>query len=106
MTMRAGVAIAMALVLASCARRPPPRAYAVTITNFVFQPATLRIAPGDTVVWKNTDIVPHTATARDGAFDSKTIDGGANWRWVATATGSHPYYCVFHPNMQAAIEVR
>lgn len=96
----------MGLALASCARRPPPRAYTVTIVNFVTQPATLRVAPGDTVVWKNTDFVPHTATARDGAFDSKTIDGGKSWRWVAAAAGSHPYYCIFHPNMQATIEVR
>jgi plastocyanin len=96
-----------ALVAGSaCTRRAPPRAHTLTIQNFVFRPAALQVASGDTIVVKNTDIVPHTATARDGAFDSKSMNAAAEWRWVADTVGTHPYYCVFHPNMQGTIEVR
>jgi plastocyanin len=89
----------------ACAVRRP-RAHAVTMRNFGFDPAVVTVAVGDTVVWTNADFVPHTATARDSAWDSKTIAGDSAWRYVARAPGRHPYYCVFHPNMQGTVEVR
>jgi plastocyanin len=102
------VALALAGLGAAtgCKHRPPPRAYTVTIENFAFKPATLIVAPGDTVVWKNGDFVPHTSTARDHAWDSKNIDGSGTYRFVAAAPGTHAYYCVYHPTMQGTLEVR
>ena len=61
---------------------------------------------GDTVVWTNTDFVPHTASARDSSWDSKSIAASAAWRFVAQTKGRQQYYCVFHPNMVGTIEVR
>jgi plastocyanin len=79
----------------------------VTIRNFAFVPATVTVAPGDTIVWANTDFVPHTATARDRLWDSQAIAGSeGTWRLVARTPGRHAYYCVFHPNMQGVVEVR
>ena len=89
----------------ACSRRVP-RSHHITIRNFIFQPETLTVAAGDTVVWTNTDFVPHTATARGGAWDSKSVGASATWTLVARTAGRHAYYCVFHPNMQGAIEVR
>ena len=43
--------------------------------DFGFTPAEVDVAEGDTIVWSNADFVPHTATARDAAWDSKAIDG-------------------------------
>src|SRR5882757_9164690 len=37
--------------------------------NFVFVPDTITVKTGDTVTFKNTGKVPHTATADDGSFD-------------------------------------
>ena len=92
---------------AGCAPHTPPRAYNVKISNFVFQPAALTVAAGDTVVFTNADIVPHTATARDSTWDSKEIKSGdGTWRLVASKPGKQAYYCLFHPNMQGTIEVR
>ena len=62
--------------------------------------------PGVKVGRENADFVPHTATARDGAWDSKSIDGSSAWRTVASAAGRHQYYCVFHPTMKAAVVVQ
>ena len=64
------------------------------------------MAAGDTVVWTNSDFVPHTATARGGAWDSKSVGANGTWTLVARTAGRHAYYCVFHPNMQGVIEVR
>lgn len=83
-----------------------PKAYQVSISNFLYSPDTLVVAQGDTVTWTNDDFVPHTVTARDSSFDSQSIDAGAKWSWVAGTPGTHPYFCAFHPIMQGMIEVR
>ena len=92
-------------VVAACTR-PAPRAHTVTIKNFAFEPAELTIARGDTVVWSNTDFVPHSATARDSAWDSKDIAANATWRDVPGKAGRYEYYCVLHPTMKGTIVVR
>ena len=95
-----------ALVAAvGCARREP-RAHTVAMRGFAFQPETLTVAQGDTVVWTNEDVVPHTATARDSTWDSGSVPSAATWRLVADRPGVRSYYCVFHPNMRGSIEVR
>ena len=83
-----------------------PQVHVVNIRNFVFEPATVAAAVGDTVVWKNTDIVPHSAKARDSLWDSRAIGTDSSWRFVAQGPGRHTYYCEFHPNMQGTVEVR
>jgi plastocyanin len=79
----------------------PSKVVTVVIRNFEFEPATVIVYVGDTVEWKNDDIVPHTATA-DGktqkpAFDSGTIRKRAVWRYVAQRKGTYNYACTFHP---------
>ena len=82
------------------------RTYRVVMKNFDVVPATIAVATGDTVEWTNADFVPHTATARDSSWDSKSIDGSQTWRLVARTPGRHEYYCVFHPNMRGIVDVR
>jgi plastocyanin len=74
--------------------------------NFGFTPAELTVARGDTVVWSNTDFVPHSATARNSAWDSKAIEANGSWRLATREAGRYDYYCVFHPNMKGTIVVR
>lgn len=78
--------------------------HTVTIEGMQFQPATLTVKRGDKVVWRNKDIVPHTATA-PGKFDSKGIAGGASWSWRARAKGRYDYVCTYHPGMKATLAV-
>jgi plastocyanin len=74
--------------------------------TFGFVPADVTVAAGDTVVWSNSDIVPHSATARDASWDSKAIAVNESWKFVARGAGRHDYYCVFHPTMKGTIVVR
>ena len=99
------MAAAIGAVGAGCSS-PAPRRYEVAIKNFAFDPVQLTVAVGDTVIWSNTDFVPHTTTARDSTWDSKQINGSDKWQLVPTATGTHEYFCVFHPTMRATIVVR
>ena len=82
----------------------------VEIRGFKFEPATVTIQAGETVEWKNDDIVPHAATADGGAqkpaFDSGTIQTGAAWRYIAQKKGTYNYTCTLHPNMKGEVIVQ
>jgi len=77
------------------------------ISGSRFQLPALTVNAGDTVEWKNSDIVPHTATSTDSkTFDSGRIEVGAKWEYVATKKGIFNYECTFHPNMQGQLVVK
>ena len=87
----------------------PPRAipvHTVTIAGMHFSPAIVEVRRGERIEWVNSDLVPHTVTARDGSFDSKTIAAGAAWAWVPTRAGSVAYACAYHPDMTASVTIR
>lgn len=84
----------------------PGRTHTVVMEGMRFSPSTLRIQRGDTIVFKNNDLVPHTATAkqRDG-FDSGIIKPGESWSFVPQVHATMPYVCIFHPMMEGRIEM-
>jgi plastocyanin len=86
--------------------RPKPKTHTVTMENMRFQPQRLTVARGDTVVWVNKDLVPHTATSKAGGFDSQVIPAEKSWRFTARQKGEFAYICAFHPTMTATLQVR
>lgn len=76
----------------------------VTIEGMKFAPSSLTVRRGDTVVWVNHDLVPHTATAA-GTFDSQPIAPNKSWSYVASKAGRHDYVCTLHPTMKATLVV-
>jgi plastocyanin len=98
----APVTVVAGLALAGVAHAA---SHTVTLQSFQFQPQTLKVKAGDEVVFVNRDILDHTATASNNAFDSKTIRPGDSWKWTARAPGEYPYVCSFHPSMTGVIEV-
>lgn len=48
--------------------------------------ATLTVRAGDVMVWKNEDVVPHTATAK--GLDTGTIAAGESRRYTAQPKGT------------------
>jgi plastocyanin len=76
----------------------------ITMENLVVSPAEARAKVGDTLELINKDILAHTATARNGDFDvamppKKTVT------FVLKKAGAIEYYCRFHPNMKAVLNV-
>lgn len=101
---RAGLAVAG---LGAACTRAAPRSHVVEIRGFAFLPATLQVPAGDTVMWINHDVVPHTATREGGGWDSGSLGGEQVWRWVVTGRDSQSYYyCAFHPTMRGALVIR
>jgi plastocyanin len=91
----------------SMADQPNAKAHTVTIEDMRFQPAVLVVAPGDTVVWINKDLVPHTATSQIGGFDSDVILASESWRYtVQEKKGDFAYICTLHPAMKGTLRVK
>jgi len=71
-----------------------------------YVPAELAVSPGDTVMWANRDIVPHTVTAEHRRFDSGFLSPSAEWSLVVRESGRISYACTFHPTMKGALVVK
>ena len=98
-----GVGALIASCIASVPATRPQRAttHRVTIAGFRYQPDTLRVALGDTVVFRNSDQFGHTASSQTaGVLETSLIAGGDSANWVATAPGVVDYICAFHPSMR------
>jgi plastocyanin len=68
-----------------------------------FDPGTLDVKVGDTVVWRNTGSAQHSVTS--DVFDSKLIDPGAKWERTFTSVGVFNYRCTPHPWMKGVVRV-
>ena len=69
-------------------------------SNFVFQPDSITIQTGQSVTFKNTGQVPHTATADDGSFDKTPLNPGDSFTTPAFKTaGTFTYKCSFHASL-------
>ena len=106
-----GASFAAALVLILCsmgqAAGDPAetRTHTVTIEGMRFQPESITVARGDTIIWVNKDLVPHTATSEAGGFDSKDIQADKSWRYTLREKGDFVYICTFHPTMKGMLRV-
>lgn len=78
---------------------------AVGIADFHFTPATLTIHVGDTVSWTNSGPSSHTATARDGSFNTGQLSRGHSASHTFTAPGTYAYFCSIHPFMHGTVTV-
>ncbi len=97
----------LAHVLASAVAGIDARTHVVSIENMKFSPDVVFVRAGDIVVFKNRDLVPHTATAKaDKAFDSGMLQHGSEWRFTPEHEGTIRYACAFHPMMEGAVIVK
>lgn len=95
--------IVCAIVVSADQRKA--KTHTITIEGMRFQPEVLSVVRGDTIVWVNKDIVPHTATSKAGSFDSKLIQVDKSWNYTVRTKGDVAYICTFHPTMKAMLRV-
>jgi len=95
--------------------------YDIGMTARRFDPATVTVSPGETVVWKNTSSPAHTVTAYEeelpdgvdffasGEADSEdtareawhdgfggALDADDTYEHTFEVAGEHPYFCIPH----------
>jgi plastocyanin len=83
----------------------------VTIEGSRFTPSTLTVHVGDSIVWVNKDLFPHTATSSaapssTARFDSQAIAPERSWTYKASVKGEFDYVCSFHPTMKGTLRVQ
>jgi plastocyanin len=100
-----GTVVATAFAVTSCRAKHEPVVHQVAIRAMQFEPSTLEVSVGDTVVWTNEDLVPHTVTAA-GSFDSQSLTTKQTWSYTASKAGEYAYGCTFHPTMKGTLTVR
>jgi manganese oxidase len=100
------LAVSAIVLLGSYAAWAAPNAVAVDVKDSKFTPASITVARGTTVTWRNGDEEPHTVTSIDGVFKSSALESGARVSYTFTKPGTYHYFCSFHPHMQADIIVQ
>lgn len=77
----------------------------ITIDNFTFAPAELRVPVGTVVTWVNRDDTPHTVVDNKNSFRTKALDTDDAYTFTFKAAGEFDYFCGLHPFMTAKIIV-
>lgn len=101
------VLVCAAAILSSSAEArdaAPAVRHTVIMEGTQYEPATLTVKRGETVVWINKDPFPHTVTT-PGVFDSHSIAVGKSWKYKARRAGEFPYVCTLHPTMKGTLRV-
>jgi plastocyanin len=76
----------------------------ISMENLEISPAEGSAKVGDTVRLVNKDDFAHTATAQNGDFDM-TMPPKKTVTMVLKKAGKVEYYCRFHPNMKATLNI-
>jgi alcohol dehydrogenase (cytochrome c) len=91
-----------------------PAGGGLRILDAYYQPLATTVVNGSTVVWRNDDTAPHTATSGTGpsdtnkgkGFDTGIIPTGASSRATTiNGQGTVNYFCSIHPWMAGVIKV-
>ncbi len=80
----------------------------VIISGYAYSPATLTVAPRQTLTVVNRDRVTHDLSSdRRGLFGVAALGGGKSGTFTAPSTpGTYSYFCSFHPDMHGTLTVR
>jgi plastocyanin len=77
----------------------------VSIRNLAYEPASVTIATGQTVVWTNNDDRDHQVRAENGAFESPNLSPGGSFSFTFKTAGTYAYGCPLHPRERGVIRV-
>ncbi|MEJ0018799.1 MAG: cupredoxin family copper-binding protein [Acetobacteraceae bacterium] len=77
----------------------------VSIDNFSFSPATLRVAPGTKVSWVNHDDTPHSIVCPALTLKSPALDTDESFATTFERIGTYDYICGLHPHMRGQVIV-
>jgi plastocyanin len=98
--------VAISLAVLPAAALAAGKTHTVRIEGMKFVPERLEVAAGDTVVWTNKDLVPHTVTASGAKVESGELAPNRSWRFVAKRKGEMAYICRLHPVMKGLLVVK
>ena len=77
----------------------------VTIKDYKFAPAMVKVGVGSTVTWTNKDADVHTVMSATGLFVSGALDTDDKFSYTFTKAGTYVIACSLHPQMSETIVV-
>ena len=79
----------------------------VQIVDYSFNPSTVVIDLGDTVIWNQTGAHTHTVTSTTpaGELDSGDLTTGAQYSHTFNTAGTFNYHCSIHTSMTGSVTV-
>jgi plastocyanin len=77
----------------------------VSIVYRAYQPSDLTVVAGQTVIWTNSGLGPHTVTSDAALFDSGRLEAGATFSYTFSTPGTYLYSCTVHPTMHGKVVV-
>jgi len=75
----------------------------IAIKNFSFNPQTVTIKKGATIIWTNEDSTIHKIAS--DTFNSGNLNQGNTYQFQFNNTGTYNYHCAIHPSMTGQIIV-
>jgi len=94
-----------AILIASITGTASAAEVEVLIDKNRYEPASVTVKAGDTVVWRNAE----KRTSHDVAFDdgekSERMMPDDQYRRTFSTPGRYPYHCVPHPHMKGEVVV-
>lgn len=93
--------VAMGLsILTSVSASPLPEPTAnVAMVDNAFQPQTVTVQAGTTVIWTNNGTLPHTSTSDNAIWDSGLKPPGQNYSRTFDTPGTFAYHCTLHQTL-------
>jgi plastocyanin len=92
---------------AELASATPVARDAVSIQEDHYDPASITVAAGSTVTWRNDGLSPHQVTFQtEGLQGSELFGPGGTYAYRFDAPGSYPYLCQLHPYMVGTVIVQ
>jgi len=86
-----------------------PTAFAATqqvsIQNLQYNPPSITVNVGDTVVWTNNESSNTTHSVTGDPLNSPDLNPGNQYSFTFTSPGTFSYHCRFHPDMQGQVTV-
>ena len=82
----------------------PAKTVGVSVANFSFNPATITINKGDTVIWTNQDPVSHQIAG--AGLNGPVMSKGQSYSFAFNTTGTFAYHCAIHPSMTGTVVVQ
>ncbi len=74
-----------------------------------YAPNTITVVIGvnNTVIWVNSDTVPHTVTSdTSNVFDSGNMNANQTFTFEFIKLGTYPYHCTYHSWMHGTVNVK
>lgn len=103
--LKVGVMLLFFVTLVTCPVQAQPQTEDIEIRNFAFQPDSITVGPGTTVIWTNYDNDQHTATSTEEIFDSGLLEEGETFEYTFEEPGTYEYFCRPHPFMTGEVIV-